>query len=64
MANHRERIAAQVFDEGKLVSTIDVSEWTFRDLEVWTQDVEDSGLQVIVRRCVIPVGRPVEGRTP
>jgi len=33
MANRRERIMAEVFEAGELVSSIDVSEWTFGDLE-------------------------------
>ncbi|MBP1726962.1 MAG: hypothetical protein H6Q51_2260, partial [Deltaproteobacteria bacterium] len=38
MADRRERIVAEVFEAGELVSSIDVSEWTFGDLEACIQD--------------------------
>lgn len=48
---------AQVFETGKPVSTVDVSEWTFGDLKAWIWDAEDSGLQVMVTRRSIPARR-------
>jgi len=40
---------AEVFEAGELISTIDVSEWTFGDLEAWIQDAEDAGFEVVIR---------------
>ena len=57
MANRRDRIMAEVFEAGELVSSIDVSEWTFGDLEAW---IQDAGFEVIMKPRSSGRGAPLE----
>jgi hypothetical protein len=60
MVNRRERIIAEVFEAGEVVSSSDVTEWTFGDLEAWIQDAEDAGFEVIMRPRSSGRGAPLE----